>query len=372
MSRRGFTLIELLVVIAIIAVLIALLLPAVQSAREAARRAQCINNLKQLGLAMHNYHTATNVFPMGGSANLIALPNVYYQWSGWSMHSLMLGYMEQQPLYNAINFCFTPAYTADFGVNFDVLNTTVTLSKIATFLCPSDTYAGKSDNNSYHGCYGTDVNTCNWITDASGAMQSSGLFVHWNAYGIQAVTDGTSNTIAMGEALTGDGQGLSFGGINPPSRYRGNMNMNGNDPAGLEGGSQRAGAGVVADGYQNVAGVIQDLQDCATGFANTSNIQISDMRGWRWGYSATGITLFNVLDTPNGSGRSNNGCRLLCSAYCETSCSFSYPATSNHAGGVNVLFADGSTRFVKDSISRMTWWGLGTKARGEIISADSY
>ena len=95
--RRGFTLIELLVVIAIIAVLIALLLPAVQAAREAARRAQCTNNLKQIGLALHNYHSAVNSFPWGDGP----------WWIEWSAHTLLLPYMEQTPIYNALNFVDT-------------------------------------------------------------------------------------------------------------------------------------------------------------------------------------------------------------------------------------------------------------------------
>src|SRR3979411_2635614 len=107
--RSGFTLIELLVVIAIIAVLIALLLPAVQSAREAARRAQCVNNLKQIGLAIHNYHSTHTQFPMGDSLNVQGgTPADLALWNSWSAHGLMLGYMEQQPLYNAINFSFGP------------------------------------------------------------------------------------------------------------------------------------------------------------------------------------------------------------------------------------------------------------------------
>src|SRR6516165_8773852 len=99
-TRRGFTLIELLVVIAIIAVLIALLLPAVQSAREAARRAQCTNNLKQLGIAMHNYLTGINAFPMTETVACAYVGYCSQDWGAWSAQSLLLGYLEGQPIYN--------------------------------------------------------------------------------------------------------------------------------------------------------------------------------------------------------------------------------------------------------------------------------
>src|SRR6516164_1108147 len=148
--RRGFTLIELLVVIAIIAVLIALLLPAVQAAREAGRRSQCVNNMKQIGLALHNYHTSNNSFPLGGSQNAFSGPGNYHPWCAWSAQGLMLGYIDQGPLYNAANFSVVPLLG-----NLSPLNATVANTIVSTFLCPSDANAGRQDINSYYACYGT-------------------------------------------------------------------------------------------------------------------------------------------------------------------------------------------------------------------------
>ena len=128
-SRRGFTLIELLVVIAIIAVLIALLLPAVQAAREAARRAQCVNNLKQIGLALHNYHSSINALPWDHG------PGGWNEWSGMTM---LLPYMEQQPLYNTINFNYIIGNGAATATNGGFLNTTAIQTKLNGLVCPSD------------------------------------------------------------------------------------------------------------------------------------------------------------------------------------------------------------------------------------------
>ena len=157
-SRRGFTLIELLVVIAIIAVLIALLLPAVQSAREAARRAQCTNNLKQIGLALHNYHTSNDVFPLGTSFNPVDTANDPGVWASWSAQALMLGYLEQTPLYNAINFNWGPLATGTTTSDgTGGINTTATHTLITSFVCPSDPYCGggQQNINDYASCFGT-------------------------------------------------------------------------------------------------------------------------------------------------------------------------------------------------------------------------
>ena len=229
--RRGFTLIELLVVIAIIAVLIALLLPAVQSAREAARRAQCTNNLKQIGLAAHHYASSTNSFPLGISSNPQGSPGAPAYgstWSSFGAQALMLPYLEQNPIYLAANFSWGPW----------VMNDTVNNAVISAFLCPSDPGAqggawNTAHTNSYNASYGAtttqlntwgnNCNTSNFIGCVIPA-DSSGMYTYGIAYGFQAVTDGTSNTVAFAEKLCGqNGQLYYQSGIGPGQPYRGNM-----------------------------------------------------------------------------------------------------------------------------------------------------
>jgi prepilin-type processing-associated H-X9-DG protein len=343
-------LIELLVVIAIIAVLIALLLPAVQAAREAARRAQCTNNLKQIGLALHNYHTAHNVFPMGvsqyGSSTQL-------NWDNWSVHSQLLGAMEQTPLYNAINFWVGNNDTTQPGY---AMNLTVSSAKIATFLCPSDPYSGNPCDNNYYACQGT-TTLLNSLTGGQPVQGSTGLFTYFRCYGIRDATDGSSNTIAFSEALTS-----SIGSTGTATDgWRGNMveNVGGN------------GTDQVLDIRQPQAtaymlGTIFPRCDGAW----TANSKIHGARGYFWEIGAVGITLFNTVVTPNSKQHPWGACRGSQSAWPDNA-TYSN-AQSMHPGGVNCLLGDGSVRFVKDSINQLNWYALGTRNSGEIVSADGY
>ena len=340
--RRGFTLIELLVVIAIIAVLIALLLPAVQAAREAARRAQCVNNLKQIGLALHNYHQAIGSFPMGSAPAPWNVPGDADGWSGWSAHALMLPYMEQTPIYNAINFNWA---CARGGSTSYLVNSTSYNTKINSFLCPSDGNAGKQNINSYGASMGT--------TTIIYGEKSTGLFTYHVVYNISDVTDGTSNTIAFAEALVGD--------FNPTALKRGNSTGNA--------GGNNGQAGNKLDASGLLAGIKADIQQCTAWFVAPGGQ--TNGRGEHWGWGILGSTMFNTVIPPNGGGQIQWGaCRMDC---CVNAQHAHYVvSTSNHSGGVNVALADGSVRFTKDSIAYPTWWALGTRSNGEVLSGDNY
>jgi prepilin-type N-terminal cleavage/methylation domain-containing protein/prepilin-type processing-associated H-X9-DG protein len=359
-SRGGFTLIELLVVIAIIAVLIALLLPAVQAAREAARRAQCVNNLKQIGLALHNYHSAMNTFPMGMSLAWWSQYGYYSDWTDWSAHALLLGYLEQQPLYNAANFKQACCYADGIA---DAFNSTVYLTRIAGFLCPSDAQAGVSNINSYHGSIGTTV--------ANGFHTVSGLFTLSDPYGVlpcptfglNSITDGSSNTIAFGEGLVGiSGRG---------NTYRGNGMATGTNPAGFR--SSNSGLDVQ---NKTPAALAAALSDCTTFWKSavpgtTNRNGMKEYRGQLWALGERAYTLFNTVLPPNSKDYPWSVCKLGSKGSAPNESQF-INAQSWHPGGANFLFADGSVKFIKDSISMPVYWALGTRNFGEVISSDSY
>jgi prepilin-type N-terminal cleavage/methylation domain-containing protein/prepilin-type processing-associated H-X9-DG protein len=366
MSRRGFTLIELLVVIAIIAVLIALLLPAVQAAREAARRAQCVNNLKQIGIALHNYHEVHNSFPMGASLNMYTIsPALWRAKNSWGHFAGLAPYLESQAIYNAANFNWGVEEGTDSIVFWT--NSTAADSQISYLLCPSDPNAGKGagatvagvnfpdiDTSNYFACFGTSTNqTCNGCNvntfqDMTG-LRTNGMFGMQQNYGIQACTDGTSNTIAYSESCIAPTQG------NGGTKY-----------IGMNGIAMPVALIAQTDARNDVVDMNTAIAACDAAWKAGRNID--RQRGRDWAHGCVGQTLFNTIITPN----SKDHPWLVCSNVGSTAIGVFSNAASYHPGGVNTLFSDGSVRFVKDSINPTVWWGLGTRNGGEVISSDSY
>jgi prepilin-type N-terminal cleavage/methylation domain-containing protein/prepilin-type processing-associated H-X9-DG protein len=364
MRRRGFTLIELLVVIAIIAVLIALLLPAVQAAREAARRVQCVNNMKQIGLALHNYHQVHNVFAMGCSSGMYSPPGT--PWSvkqNLSVLALLLPFLEQTPVYNSLNFNFgADEYEAVANRSLTAwIQGTAINSSIKAFQCPSDPLAGQPDyqgttnTNNYYASVGT---TTYWSQLGSTFpnnvpsvnIPSTGLFTMQASYGIHSCTDGTSNTIAFAEAAVGS-QTAKLG-----DKLSGVANAKGLQPY------------ETLDISSNVANAQAALQVCQTIWTTKTGGNVDTQRGDNWSHGAMAHALFNTIAPPN----LYNDSFAYCSRIGSGARSDLSNADSWHPGGVNVTMGDGSVKFIKDSINMRTWMALGTRANGEVISADSY
>ena len=362
--RPAFTLIELLVVIAIIAVLISLLLPAVQSAREAARRAQCTNNLKQIGLALHNYESANGCFPPSGESTNFALtpPKTQFVDGGWDALARILPFLEGNSSFNALNF--NVDYNEATGMNFTGASTVV-----ASYLCPSSASRqpdGGSDgidpNDPITSIFGRGYGyddygpTCYTDIDPLGRIGADGNIypatpyrnklsradglLHQGKTRIAEITDGTSNTVAIGEDAGRDPRFLS---PYTEGYYDGTTN-----PANLR---PFLGLGPAPFGNSNIA-----------------------RRYWRW---AEPDTSFGVSGVPNNPYRPmyeltawtnppSNGVTFGNNAGANDEL-FSY-----HLGGVNCLFGDGSVRFIKGSINVVTLRGLITCKGGEVLSADAY
>ncbi|APW61464.1 DUF1559 domain-containing protein [Paludisphaera borealis] len=361
--HRAFTLIELLVVIAIIAVLIALLLPAVQSAREAARRAQCVNNLKQLALATHNYHSSNNALPplftnFGfGSAGPNAPAGAWPL--GWMVS--LLGYIEQQPLFNAANY--------SFGASDNPNASTLSVAKVSSFVCPSESLKTggwiASSFTNYHANFGGPASMASWSgpfvpfrADNNGNPGSNNAVTTSNmgSFGFESITDGTSNTALISEKLIG--LAGYVGGATPGTSNAKRVSYQSSVSLGWD----------TATGSADAQAFYAACKSVPSTTAPTNPTQWS---GSCWTGSHAGTLHFNSYDhlmTPNG---------LSCVAAnswggAPGGFNDAITATSNHSGGVNVAMVDGSVKFIKDSISPQTWWGLGTRNQGEIISSDSY
>jgi prepilin-type processing-associated H-X9-DG protein/prepilin-type N-terminal cleavage/methylation domain-containing protein len=370
--HRGFTLIELLVVLGILFVLIGLLLPAVQSAREASRRAQCTNNLKQIGLAMNNYLSVWVALPpvcvdqeWNNAGKPLPQPH-----QNWSQHARLLPFLDQPQLFNAINWDFGArgsdgdAVYADrnppdnaVGGRDSIPQMTVLVTKIASFLCPSDVNPGSSGIFYVGGArqlVGASNYPCNIGLNrriTGGVMDSWGLngpnYVasNWDdtvsaPRTIASFTDGTSSTATYSEWIKGAAvpTGASPNGLLEVYNLGQNSNFYRTD--------------------------YQFMQLCNRVPITSANQQWQWKGEW-WGYGATMI--YSHTQLPNRTScvyhdinEDGRGTITMASA------------SSNHPGGVNVLFMDGSVRFVKNSVNYRAWYAIATVSAGEAISSTAY
>jgi prepilin-type processing-associated H-X9-DG protein len=365
-------LIELLVVIAIIAVLISLLLPAVQSAREAARRIQCTNNLKQVALAFMNYESANNAFSPTTILvpTLTGAPATWQFESSWSAFARSAPFMEQGSFYNAINFDLTYSKPP---------NTTVAITPLPFLYCPSDP-GSHIDDGSLGGTgyattsYGTSdgdwyVWSVNWgATNSVGPMNRS-LFGPNYSRRIAMVTDGLSNTLMASEGLIGHAQMRSC--YNTPT-----------PPSDSVTGTWSPMV-VPPPGPASTQALVEVINNCST---PTGKAKAGGPIGHtRWCNGGVYYSGFTTAMPPNPSvkalsratGTTNAG-QVVQMDWDSTDENdggptyMSLAATSNHAGGVNAAFGDGSVRFVKSTVDPVTWRALGTIAGGEVTSADQY
>jgi prepilin-type N-terminal cleavage/methylation domain-containing protein/prepilin-type processing-associated H-X9-DG protein len=342
-KAKGFTLIELLVVIAIIAVLIALLLPAVQAAREAARRSQCVNNLKQLALATMNYESSNGALPPS-SVNTSATPAP----TSFGLKARILPFLEQAGMMNALNFSFNPATAA---------NGTVLIAQINVLNCPSDannpsvTFTMPDGSSppegytSYPNNIGTILFNNNGTFDGPAyrmAMPTQGGVVT-----LATVIDGTSNTALFSEFVRGKNQPTTSMTSGTFQTYKTN--------------SPYVSA-PTTNTFVPPASYLTACQSSTTFYG-------ADHKGQTWlnHFCGQGGGYSHIM-TPN-----LNACYFSGNASGGAQPDFTVVgASSNHPGGVNVAYLDGSVKFVKNGVNPTTWWALATKAGGEVISADSY
>ncbi|MBA3480988.1 MAG: DUF1559 domain-containing protein [Pirellulales bacterium] len=309
--RRAFTLVELLIVIAIIGVLVALLLPAVQAARSAARRTACVNNLRQLGVSLQNYHAAKQRFPSGRGA---PTPRIF------SPQAHLLAFMEQDALRAQIDFSDAPAPFNTPAVTYTaVRNHQAATTSVSALLCPADPGQGRVSGVAYGA---TNYAGCAGSGGASGSLtDADGVFFLASAVRFKDVTDGASNTAVFSERPLGPGD----------------LELNRQADLILE---------LPASADPTIAA-------CASESGGVWNVE----RGGKWIVGNYGNTLYNHALPPNApewdcmNATQQKG-RLA--------------SRSWHAGGANVSYGDGSVRFVEDAVDEIPWRAAATRADGDL------
>lgn len=327
----GFTLVELLVVIAIIGVLIALLLPAVQMAREAARRMSCTNNQKQLGLALHNYHDTYLTFPRYNQKGVVSGASDSY---ATGPHVKLLPFIEQSAVYEQIKTA-----TSNFYRDVSNSESLVQNNRISGFVCPSDSVfpdSARQGNCNYPLCAGSNLS---W--DVSEANQN-GVFNWRNEINFAGITDGTTNTIIVGEHLTGDANDTLY-------RVQSDV-VRGLSWSGNESTTQ----GPITQATLNAAGVA-----CENNKSNHSSFS-----ALRWTRGTLEYAIFNTMATPNWKYPS---CMTSTNTGNHGSSKGIYVARSRHPGGVNFTLADGSVRFITETIDLASYHAMGSRNGGEVI-----
>jgi len=349
MTRRAFTLVEVLVVVAIIGLLIALLLPAVQAARESARRMQCLNNLKQIGIGLHNHAAANGSLPAGLISQAYpAVPTHPYTFYRWSALAQLLPYLEKENLRGMLDLSL-PLYMPDPGYPISAPNKAAVSQLVPDFLCPCD--SGEAVNaqfgpTNYVACAGSG-------TGGGTPFNTDGVFYVNSATRFGDITDGASNTVAFSESLVGidtprDNTG-AFTGYSPQRSYKFLLRFS----------------------------APFDLTDASCNGSQSFNSAVAtgnDPRGFAWCSGEYRAALYNHYYAPNSS-----------SYDCVTSVTsdptpppakpFLYAAygwraaRSLHPGGVNTLYADGSGHLVRDNIDLKVWQGLSTRNTSD--SADN-
>jgi prepilin-type processing-associated H-X9-DG protein len=309
-------------------------LPAVQAAREAARRAQCTNNLKQVGIALHNYHSTLNTFPVGflfPQPNQVApgIPALHYR---WSVLAQLTPYLEQTNVFNALNMDWPIAAgpSGAYGVGpwtFFPANQTIRQQLVGLFLCPSDGQKrpdAASGPSNYVFCSGDGSNG----GDATGA---NGSFILGDAQSLAAIRDGSSGTVAASEQLLGTGSADQPSST--PADWRRAIARSSSSPL-TDAGCAAAGGGWRFD------------------------------KGNGWWDGDYRSTLYNHYLTPNSKAFDCLGPFVPHNPAWKA-------ARSLHPGGVNALYCDGHVQFTKDSVSLTVWRAIATRNAGEVVSADS-